>query len=512
MAPFCFPGADALGDAMKKCPFLHNIAQTHGTEYATSLACKSTCPSGHGSAHRPVLTEDDDGSDFTRTLALFHGQNGVLPLPHLSVAEQKVLYPMEQPIAPAEPERPRCPFSAGVPTSDTSSFDAPLFAAAPFASMSMSWGSNWFNIHHLFQKHLNQHRAQQRKPPQQPQQPRGNQYGGLSGPGLGGPGSASAHGAGTTGGGKCPLRRALGPLAGVVFNKHGHLSCPEPIVKMRAALAATRPVRELRPQALPIKLLAVAMTTAVLNVPCGMWREHTEKFSSQWFIAVHATIPFIAMLRKAVIMPKYAILFTICSAIAGQAMGARLERRRLLAAAKDELGGLAKASVAVSSTHSRSAAPVSRHQAPLPVASLLMSAQPLDRSVMMPLVASASAASVTHGSSSALWRTAQDGSAGDDYPEGFGAEGSPCGTKPLAVAGCADSPQWVAQQQQQQQQVGQVQFRVSRRIGRRPEQQAVRGGGGGSAMGNGGAQRLLLEHDPLVAPVAVMAMVPEVQC
>jgi hypothetical protein len=60
-----------------------------------------------------------------------------------------------------------------------------------------------------------------------------------------------------------------------------------------------------------------------------MWREHTKKFSPQWFLAVHATIPFIAMLRKAVVMPKYAIAFTIGSAVLGQAVGARAERLRL---------------------------------------------------------------------------------------------------------------------------------------------------------------------------------------
>lgn len=100
------------------------------------------------------------------------------------------------------------------------------------------------------------------------------------------------------------MRKVLGPFAGVVFNKQGHLACPEPIIKMRAALAATKPVKGLRPQALPVKFLAMGVVTALLNVPCGMWREHTEKFSTGWFIAVHATIPFIAMLRKAVIMPK----------------------------------------------------------------------------------------------------------------------------------------------------------------------------------------------------------------
>jgi hypothetical protein len=125
------------------------------------------------------------------------------------------------------------------------------------------------------------------------------------------------------------MRKVLGPLAPLVFNQQGHLQCPEPIMRARAALAATPPVRELRPQALPVKLLTVGAFTAAVNVPCGMWREHCEKFSGAWFLAVHASIPFIAMLRKAVIMPKYAILFTIAAAVAGQAMGARLERKRL---------------------------------------------------------------------------------------------------------------------------------------------------------------------------------------
>ena len=46
-------------------------------------------------------------------------------------------------------------------------------------------------------------------------------------------------------------------------------------------------------------------------------------------VQVHATIPFIAMLRKAVVMPKWAIAYTVGSAVLGQIMGARLERQRL---------------------------------------------------------------------------------------------------------------------------------------------------------------------------------------
>ena len=109
-----------------------------------------------------------------------------------------------------------------------------------------------------------------------------------------------------------------------------------------------------------------------------------RKFSPAWFLAVHATIPFIAMLRKvcprllrccmkqallmlwswcsssmepvwrvscatcnvsslsdwplnkhvltvvqAVVMPKWAIAWTVACAIVGQVLGARLERARL---------------------------------------------------------------------------------------------------------------------------------------------------------------------------------------
>eukprot|EP00775_Hariotina_reticulata_P011084 gene11084-11240_t len=52
--------------------------------------------------------------------------------------------------------------------------------------------------------------------------------------------------------------------------------------------------------------------------PASNLNKHFEKFSTGWFIAVHATIPFVAMLRKAVIMPKYAMVVTIAAAVLGQ--------------------------------------------------------------------------------------------------------------------------------------------------------------------------------------------------
>ena len=35
------------------------------------------------------------------------------------------------------------------------------------------------------------------------------------------------------------------------------------------------------------------------NLPLGAAREHTKKFSFEWFVAVHASIPFVVSLRKA---------------------------------------------------------------------------------------------------------------------------------------------------------------------------------------------------------------------
>ena len=129
------------------------------------------------------------------------------------------------------------------------------------------------------------------------------------------------------------MRGVFGPLRGLLpLSAAGRLQCPAAITALRAAVAGLKPVRDLRPRGLPTKSLALAATTIAANVPCGMWREHTDKFSLQWVLAVHATIPFIAMLRKAVLMPKWAVLLTVAGAVAGQQAGALLERRRLRAA------------------------------------------------------------------------------------------------------------------------------------------------------------------------------------
>ena len=129
--------------------------------------------------------------------------------------------------------------------------------------------------------------------------------------------------------------------------------------------------RRLVPQALPLKMLVIGATGALANLPCGAWRVHVEKFSPGWFLAVHATIPFIAILRKAVVMPRWAILLTITAAVAGQFAGARLERRRLACVAerRQRLGPGSESGFLFGSG---SALGLPRLPAPLPLAANLL--------------------------------------------------------------------------------------------------------------------------------------------
>ncbi|CAI9755509.1 unnamed protein product [Fraxinus pennsylvanica] len=114
------------------------------------------------------------------------------------------------------------------------------------------------------------------------------------------------------------------------------IKCPPAVVAARAALARTAFVKTLRPQPLPEKMLVICFLGIAANIPLGVWREHTTKFSLSWFVAVHAAVPFIAMLRKSVVMPKTAMALTIAGSIIGQIIGSRAERLRLKANAKSE--------------------------------------------------------------------------------------------------------------------------------------------------------------------------------
>lgn len=99
-----------------------------------------------------------------------------------------------------------------------------------------------------------------------------------------------------------------------------------------------------------MRIAAVAATSLFTNVPLGAWREHLVKFSPAWFVAVHASIPLVIMMRKSVLLPKTAIIATIGCAILGQFYGSRLERRRVasVASRREEEAAAAEASSASS--------------------------------------------------------------------------------------------------------------------------------------------------------------------
>ncbi|CAN6486983.1 unnamed protein product [Victoria cruziana] len=147
--------------------------------------------------------------------------------------------------------------------------------------------------------------------------------------------------------GNCPIAKSyravssvLPLVAKVLRTPPGmKLKCPPAVVATRAALARTALVKSLRPQPLHSKMLVIGMLGMAANVPLGIWREHTKKFSPAWFAAIHAAIPFIAMLRKSVLMPKSAMAFTIAASVLGQVIGSRAERLRLKKVAEARVEG-----------------------------------------------------------------------------------------------------------------------------------------------------------------------------
>lgn len=70
--------------------------------------------------------------------------------------------------------------------------------------------------------------------------------------------------------------------------------------------------------------IAILLLCIVINIPLGIWRSMVKKFSFKWFVAVHASVPLIILLRillgtKPIFIPVF-----IIAAIAGQFIGGRL--------------------------------------------------------------------------------------------------------------------------------------------------------------------------------------------
>lgn len=320
--------------ALLKCPFLHSVSQSNGEEFARRVALQPF----QSAANRPIFEEE--GFNIEATVRLFHGNGGIVPLERFA-------------------RQGCCPYSRGASTNESSSTlsdtltgatEQPARAVAasarvisravhPLATSTASISLSGFSFlpgPDGFLRKLRQRRKQleskkqnvnKNKPPTNP------------------PSSSTTATSSQTiqtsqpsvpSQGRCPLRKFVEPLGGLIpLSAAGKLQCPSVIIKARSALAKTKAIRELRPKALPIKMLSIGAVTTAVNLPCGAWREHVEKFSPAWFVAVHASIPFIAMLRKAVLMPKWAMLMTISAAVVGQVAGSRLERLRLQCQTQD---------------------------------------------------------------------------------------------------------------------------------------------------------------------------------
>lgn len=282
-----------VAEAINRCPFLQAVSELQGAATAARLAVNPFRPASVVPG-QPILQEDS-ASSLQAVFRIFHGQEGPIPLAnrYAGMKREAVASP---PVALPE-----------------------MLPAMPCASISLAGFGSLPDPRSFFSNFKSKCRRTKKNSKASSSQNKPHM-------------SSSQANQASQGNGKCPMRRYFGDsiVGGLLpLAANGRLECPRAVVAMRSAIAGLKPVRLVRPQSLPIRSLALACTTIAANVPCGMWREHTKKFSPEWFLAVHATIPIVAMLRKAILMPKWALALTIAGAVAGQHAGAIAERSRL---------------------------------------------------------------------------------------------------------------------------------------------------------------------------------------
>ncbi|XP_065871084.1 uncharacterized protein [Euphorbia lathyris] len=278
-----------------RCPFLRNINEPTNFSFS-SLRLPVPVRSSKG----PIF---EDGPNFDMAFRLFHGSDGVVPLSENSERKEA------RPTVPAFN-----PLAAKAASVSLSSFGGGFFG---FDSFSKKWKKDKKNS----------------KPSKKNSSSQGDKS------------NHEAMGDEWLQNGNCPIAKSYRAVSGVLplvakaFQPPPGMKfkCPPAIVAARAAISRTAFAKNLRPQALPTKVLVIGMLGMAANVPLGIWREHTEKFSPSWFVAVHAAVPFIGMLRKSVLMPKSAMAFTIAASILGQVIGSRAERYRMKAVAAKKM-------------------------------------------------------------------------------------------------------------------------------------------------------------------------------
>jgi len=294
------PSERIIDQGVQTCPFLRNITEPTNFCFASPIRFPTPVKGVQG----PIF---EDGPSFETAFRLFHGHDGVVPLSGRSLVH------ISQTLSDAD---------------NTASTKFHPFAA-PAATISLSafgpGGPFGFDFFKAEQKHNEKNKKRRETNEKKRSDPlkEGQVH--------------EATGIEWLETGKCPIAKSYQavskvlPLVAKLLQPPPGMKiiCPPAVVAARAALARTALVKSLRPKPLPAKMLAIGLLGMAVNVPLGVWREHTEKFSPAWFVAIHSAIPFIAMLRKSVNMPKSAMAFTIAASVLGQVIGSRAEKARL---------------------------------------------------------------------------------------------------------------------------------------------------------------------------------------
>ncbi|KAI7993163.1 hypothetical protein LOK49_LG11G01933 [Camellia lanceoleosa] len=210
-----------------------------------------------GGANGPIF---EDGPNFDTAFKLFHGKDGVVPL-----SERPFFHDKSLETKPAPQFNP---------------------LAAKAASISLSgFGSGGPFGFDFFSKNWNNQKKKSESSKKRKQSSQG--------------GDSSKHealGNEWLETGNCPIAKSFRavshvlPLVATALQPPPgmKIKCPPAVVAARAALARTALVKSLRPQPLPAKILVIGVLGMAANIPLGIWREHTQKFSLSWFTAVHA--------------------------------------------------------------------------------------------------------------------------------------------------------------------------------------------------------------------------------
>ncbi|MGA2193035.1 MAG: hypothetical protein ABSG42_06640 [Nitrospirota bacterium] len=76
-----------------------------------------------------------------------------------------------------------------------------------------------------------------------------------------------------------------------------------------------------------VKVLILIAAALLMNLPLGYMRQGVRKLSLAWFVSVHASIPFIILLRVFWLKISYwYIPFSLGFAVVGQIIGGRMRK------------------------------------------------------------------------------------------------------------------------------------------------------------------------------------------